>query len=362
MNYSSVEELLSAGITNMEVIRNNSRNDDGTDSLSGVSWFNFNGTIANTIYANGNSWIGFGSKSPQLLVNNRDAALWSLYREEGTLFGFYKFLKIRWSGYQSCSSTSISDKLEYDVILWDTGDISLHLATCPTSPSGNFSLNANTTYNYTINNSQPDVTFYYNKDNTFSVVNEVINLLPPFDRKYLINSENVYYTTKNGVLEQIEITELNASSFVSHGSDVAPTWEDVQGLTNPEILCWYDTVEVKPELKASMSAVPVAQTLITDKIDLTHDSINGIEKVTVTCENELIVAVSFDEKQTWKAWNNNQWVTVSNEYAGMSKDAIESITIDQWNELYMGATSFYLRIIFEKAEQKLTSIHVDFLN
>ena len=180
--------------------------------------------------------------------------------------------------------------------------------------------------------------------------------------KYLINSENVYYTTKNGVLEQIEITELNASSFVAHGSDVIPTWENIQSLINPEILCWNDTVEVKPILKANMTAVPVEQTLITDKIDLTHSSIHGIEKVTVTCENELIVAVSFDEKQTWKVFNNNQWVTVSNEYAGMSKDAIESITIDQWNELYLGATSFYIRVIFENTQQTLTSINVDFVN
>ena len=117
-----------------------------------------------------------------------------------------------------------------------------------------------------------------------------------------------------------------------------------------------------PVINADVIAVPKTQKLISNAIDLTHDSIKGIEKVTVTCENELIVAVSFDEKQTWKVFNNNQWVTVSNEYAGMSKDAIESITLDQWNELYLGATSFYIRVIFENTEQTLTSIHVDFVN
>lgn len=362
MDYNNIEEIFNSGITNMEVLRNNSKNDEGTDSCSGVSWFSFDGNIANTIYANGNSWIGFGSSSAHLLVNNRDAALWNLYREEGTLFGYYKFLKIRWSGFQSYSSTSVSDKLEYDVILWDTGAISLHLVTCPTSPSGNYRLNADTTYNYTISNSQPDVTFYYNEDNTFTVANETINITPPFDRKYLISSEDLYYTIKNGTLEQIEVSELNSNIFVEHGSDNCPTWENIQSLINPEILYWYDSVELKPILKANMTAVPITQTLTTNKIDLSHESINGIEKVIVTCENELIVAVSFDEKQTWKAWNNNQWIDVSNEYAGMSKDAIESITIDQWNELYLGATSFYIRVIFENTEQTLTSIHVDFIN
>lgn len=96
MNYNSVESIFSAGTTNMTVLRDNVRQDDGTDSMTGVDWFTFNGTTASTIYASGNSWLGFGSSSEHLRVNRRDNALYSLYREEGTLYGHYKFLKIRW--------------------------------------------------------------------------------------------------------------------------------------------------------------------------------------------------------------------------------------------------------------------------
>lgn len=99
MNYNSIEEILSAGTTNMTVIRNDSKQDDGTDSITGVPWFTYNGTVASTIYASGNSWLGFGSTSEHLKVNRRDGAMYYLYREEGTLYGYYNFLKIRWAGY-----------------------------------------------------------------------------------------------------------------------------------------------------------------------------------------------------------------------------------------------------------------------
>ena len=141
MDYSSVEQIFSAGTTNMEVLRNNSKQDDGTDSFSGVSWFTYNGTVASTIYASGNSWIGFGSSSEHLKVNRRDGALYSLYREEGTLYDHYKFLKIRWEGYSQYNQTATSYANSYDVVLWDTGDISLHMISIPSSyNSGTYSL------------------------------------------------------------------------------------------------------------------------------------------------------------------------------------------------------------------------------
>ena len=103
MNYNSVEEILSAETANMTVIRDNSKNDDGTDTVTGVSWFNFKGKVASTIYVSGNSWLGFGASSEHLKVNRRDGAMYYLYREEGTLYNHYRFLKIRFSGYTSYS-------------------------------------------------------------------------------------------------------------------------------------------------------------------------------------------------------------------------------------------------------------------
>ena len=44
-------------VDNMQIIRNNSQNDDGTDTVVGVDWFKFRETTANTFFVSGNTWI-----------------------------------------------------------------------------------------------------------------------------------------------------------------------------------------------------------------------------------------------------------------------------------------------------------------
>ena len=61
-DYFSIKEVL-ATTENMAIIRDNSGNDDGTDTLTGVSWFSYNSVTAESIYVNGNSWIGIGSNT-----------------------------------------------------------------------------------------------------------------------------------------------------------------------------------------------------------------------------------------------------------------------------------------------------------
>lgn len=362
MNYNSVQEILDAGITNMEVIRNNSRNDDGNDTLIGVDWFTFNNIVAKNITVSGNSWLGFGATSEQLRVNRRDAASYFIYREEGTLFEYYKFLKIRWSGYSYYGQTGDSYKQEYDVILWDTGAISLHMTKIPTTNNdGVYSLSDSTSYSYTVSVDSPDVTFIYS-DGTFSVVNSIIELLPPFDVRWLVRANELLYTTKNNILEQVSGTMLNAECFQTNGSESPPTWELIESLVDPDILCWYDSDEFKPTTKATMTATPFSQSIISNKVDLTHESITGIENATADCDGELIFAVSFDDKQTWKAWNGEVWSNLSGEFSGMSKETFESITFDQWGLLYAGATSMYLRVTLVDASQIIRKITIDFAN
>lgn len=176
VNYNSIQEILDAGITNMTVIRNNSKQDDGTDTLSGVDWFTFNEiTNITPLHVSGNSYFGFGANSEHLKVNRRDNAMWYLYREEGTLFDQYRFLKIRWSGYTHYSQAMGAYKLTYDVILWDTGDISLHMVDFPTDNwNGTFSL---LDVAYTAPTAaMPDVTFKVQEDGTFIASNELIEL------------------------------------------------------------------------------------------------------------------------------------------------------------------------------------------
>lgn len=362
MNYNSVQEIFDAGTENMTAVRNNSKNDDGTDTVVGVDWFTFGGVIASNVYVSGNSWFGFGASSEQLKVNRRDAASWYVYREEGTLFDYYNFLKIRWSGYSYYNQTSSAYKLEYDVILWDTGAISLHMVAIPTQyNNGTYTLSGTA---YTVSDESPDVTFSFTEDGDLVIANEMINLIPPFDKKWLVASESALYTTKNGMLESLgaDTSLLSAEIFQTFGADAPPEWELLQALENPQIFYWFDSAEYAPQVSATMNAAPLSQTLISERIELTDSTILGIESVSVDCDGELIAAVSFDEKQTWLAYNGERWVGLSGEFSGMSKETLESITVDQWQELYAGADAMYIRAAFVSAQQAIRQIYIKFLN
>lgn len=361
MNYNSIEEIISAGIDHMTVIRNNSKNDDETDTLTGVDWFTFNGTVASRIYVSGNSWFGFGTSSEQLKVNRRDTAVWSEYREEGTLFDYYRFLKIRWSGYSSYYSTSTSAKMTYDVILWDTGDISLHMVDVPTSDySGTFNL-LGVTYT-TPTSDSPDVTFKVQEDNSFVSSNELINLQPPYDRKFLIKSGDTLFTIQNDVLVELTETELTAELFRTEGVDDIPSSDLLITLEDPEVFYFADTTDYPiTQLLARETAVPHPQTLVSDDYYMTHATIIGIECVTAECSDDVLFAVSFDSGITWKLYTGTEWATLSESDTGMSAEVMNAISSETWNE-QATTGKFRFRVTLPDDTSTFTSLVVDYLN
>lgn len=178
--------------------------------------------------------------------------------------------------------------------------------------------------------------------------------------RYLVRDVNTLYTITDGSLVEVS-GELNSNLFIDNGIDTIPDGALLMTLATPEVLCWTDADTV-PKLTATVTATPQSQVIITDKIYLTDKSITGIESVLATCEGDLIVAVSFDDKQTWKAWNGKQWATLSDDNTGMSKETLEAITFEQWNELYTGATGFYVRVSLLDATQSVEKIVFDFAN
>lgn len=185
--------------------------------------------------------------------------------------------------------------------------------------------------------------------------------LIPFQSKYLISDGIAYYNVSSGALNKLEITELTADSFTSYGNDEIPDGSLLLNLSNPSVMCWTDAEEL-PVINANVTATPQSQNVISNAIDLTHKSITGIESATANCEGELIIAVSFDGKQTWKAWNGSEWSTLSEEFTGMNKETLEAITFEQWNLLFTGASSFYIRVSLIDTTQSVTEIYVDFAN
>ena len=178
--------------------------------------------------------------------------------------------------------------------------------------------------------------------------------------KYLVRDGSTIYTVADGALAEVT-GELNSNLFIDNGIDTIPDGALLMTLATPEVLCWTDADTV-PKLTATVTATPQSQVIITDKIYLTDKSITGIESALATCEGDLIVDVSFDDKQTWKVWNGEQWATLSDDNTGMSKATLEAITFEQWNELYTGATGFYVRVSLLDATQSVDKIVFDFSN
>lgn len=355
MNYNSVEEILAAGTTNMIVLRNNTKNDDNVDTITGVDWFTFNGTVATNIYASGNSFIGFGSNSEHLKVNRRDGAMWSLYREEGTLYSYFKFLKIRWFGYSSSGYSSSKYNLCYDIILWDTGDISLHMINIPTSYNkGTYSLVASSTYSYTVSTTSPDVTFT-KTDSGFTVSKSIIQLELPFERRYLIRSGTTYYTVINNALSEVNVTDLTSDVFLTSGMEDIPSINLWSELSNPEILYWTDKELGKPKEGLVATGTPTLPRLIRyQPQDMT--SYTTIEKAEVFNAKDALFTITFDGGQTWKYYSNNTWINATTESEGMAATDIKNITSAQWAEI-TGYTAFQFRCALLTLESQAGDIY-----
>ena len=131
--YTSLQAAIDAGTTNMTAVRNNSANDNSTDTVAtGITWFYFNSKKVTNLYVSGNSWIGFGASAEQLKVNRRDAIVRYEWTETGTI-GTNKFFKLRWCGHSISSQTADAYAQQYDVFLFDNGQIFLNFYDVPTS-------------------------------------------------------------------------------------------------------------------------------------------------------------------------------------------------------------------------------------
>ena len=359
MNYNSIEEIFAADTTNMTVLRNNIKQDDGADAITGINWFTFNGKVTSTIYASGNSFVGFGSSSEHLKVNRRDGAMYYLYREEGTLYNYYKFLKIRWGGYSAYNQTSSSYAITYDVILWDTGDISLHMVSIPTSSNnGTYSLVASSTYSYTVSSSSPDVTFK-KTDTGFTVSNSIIELSLPFNKRYLVRSGSTYYTVANNTLSEISISNLTSEVFLTSGTEELPDINLLLNLTNPEILYWVDDERGIPVTGLIVNGIPsVPQMFCYDVKTVPENTV--ITKAEVYNANDILLTVTFDNGVTWMYYNTttNTWVTAASDNEGMTDITFKNLIPEQWSMAPL-TTTYQFRCALMSLESRAGSIYVN---
>lgn len=364
-DYFSIQALLDT-IENMTIIRDNSGNDDGTDTLTGVSWFTYNSAVAESIFVNGNSWMGIGTNTEQVKVHRRDAKVWTIRREEGTIYNYYKFLRVRWEGYSYYSATSEDVRLVWDLLLLDTGDIVLNFAVVPTNASylgecvlvtGSGNISFTPVAGQTVSFLHQDATgTAFTKSDTLPI------LLDPYNRRYLItDANNELYTVEEGALLKLNETELTAEVFETYGIQDIPDGNLLLTLSDPTILYWHDSENRFPPFRATYTGIPKPQVIYSENIDMSDSSILGIEKVIANCDDAALFAVSFDAGETWWTYTGTDWAQLSEEKSGMSKSALEAISTDAWSEKAIIGQLMY-RFVISGENGYVKTITTDYLN
>lgn len=365
LDYGTIADILK-NTANMTVLRNNSLQDDGTDTVAGVDWFQYNGKPATTLYVSGNSWIGFGENAEHLRIVRRDTDLLTLRREEGTLWGLYRFLRIRWEGYSVHSNRIDATRMVWDCLLFETGDICVRFEVIPTNSSylaeSNLITGAGTiTFTplsgKTINFKAQDET-----GTAFAYQDHAPIFLDPYNRRYLVSdAHGSLYTVEEDALTKLEETKLTAEVFETYGVQDIPPGSLLLSLEDPAILYWHDSQNRFPPFQATYSGVPVPQVLYSENIDMSDATILGIEKVTADCDDHVLFAVSFDDGGSWWSCINAVWSRLSEEKSGMSKAALEAISVDSWAEKATTGQLKY-RFIIRGENGFVRSITTDYLN
>lgn len=187
---------------------------------------------------------------------------------------------------------------------------------------------------------------------------QLLSIIP----KYLIQANNTLYTIENSELKVLEETEISAEVFQMYGSNEPPTLDILSTFDTPKVYCWSNDVSSTEQLQATVKALPLPQTVITNDIDLSDPSITGIEKVTSEYTGDPHVACSFDGGTTWKLYNGSAWVVLSEAETGMTMETLLAITTENWTTVIEGLDSFKMRFTLATTDDTVTNIVINFTN
>lgn len=287
----------------MEALVDGVRKDGDTITVGGAEWFKYNGATVSYLYANGDHWIGIGASSANLKVCSRDGAMWYLYRQEGILYNYYRFLKVRWEGYTQYNNTNNTCKLVFEFFIFDTGDMFLNVIQTPTISNyiGVSSLTCNgiTTALDIPAGSAPMITFIHQdiEGRAWEIQYKKISIKAPYDIRYLFSdADKKNYTITDGVLREISASSLDAQAFLDYGIDAmqtAPDWSLLAGKRNPKIHYWQDSQLELPHLRANVRAYPPPQE-ISAVADMSSETITGIQLITAEYAGQVGIKSSVD--------------------------------------------------------------------
>ena len=235
-------------------------------------------------------------------------------------------------------------------------------------------------YSYVTGNDSPNRdpvswNLSYSKDGTeYKVISEVsdetisdnrntetqlFEVIKPVFIKFLIEDSGAFYNVIDGNLVNLEVTDITAEVFQTHGMEGPPASDILLTLTNPKVLAW--SSEEQPWISATVMATPYPQTLYSPDYDMTDPTILGIEKVITVASDDVTFAISFDSGETWKYYTGTDWATLSEDTSGMSAETIMSVPTDKWAEVATTGT-FKVRATLPSIDSALSSLVVDYLN
>lgn len=360
MNYFSVDDLISAGITNALEIFDGSV-DSGKYSITIPKWVKLNGVASGTLYYTSDSYIGLvDANTIQICYNQRDTVIRKAYLEIGTVYENIGFVRFRFRGTNYGSSTIF----EWEVFFFETGDIMINAVT-PSTSSGSYYVQGSKQYNYTKPTvEKPYVTFYSLDENnsTFSVEYAIIELVK---LHYLVeDTNNVIYTVEDNILVPITDTVLTADVFRNKGFSSSVDYSIIKQIPNAKIYSWTESSTPTPEY-VRVHAIPSNQVIYSDNLYRpqvgTYVTVLGIESISIGYEGSPLIATSFDGGETWRAYKNKQWVHLEQENSGNTPAEIISISTPEWNEQFDVTRQIRFRFTLTEGDS-ITNLTIHYIN
>lgn len=192
-------------------------------------------------------------------------------------------------------------------------------------------------------------------------------------RKFLIRVGEKLYTYTSTAVNEINptSTELNSELFIQYGANQLNLGkigynqalkEFLKGAENPEILAWQDLNNYYGGVinNATVTANPNPQTIISDKVDLTVEGMQGIKQAVPKWSGTPLFACSFDNKMTWEKFNGSSWETAK-ENDGMTPNIISGITSEQWAAKIAELDGFYVRFTLFNSDDGVDELRIKYL-
>ena len=84
---------------------------------------------------------------------------------------------------------------------------------------------------------------------------------------------------------------------------------------------------------------------------------SGIEKMEVSASDDTLFSITFDNGQTWRYVENDNWIIASSESEGMTAETILNISESKWSEI-TGFSSYQIRCCLPSIKSTASKIYV----